>query len=724
MRQKIIIGPVDEPLLVFENDALTEITETTSVAMVGAELTIDSFVPVVKYELLIKQKLTPADRDTYSGFVTADNKILFGKFNYNIRTTPYGTPVHIYKNGRKTGQYYLNKVDRLARNMFKINCFSAVGLWDKQRHTGGIYTGERFGDVLQEIIGTEYEYEVAPDVAALQVYGWLPYGTKRSSLHQLLLAYGVTLAKSDTGGILFTFISAEDSFNIETERIYNEGSVVYGEEASRVEIQEHAYYHLNTAAYEELYDTRGDIVENTIVVFGKPIYKDSLTVDEGAQLSIIESGTNYAVISGSGTLRGQPYIHTTKLIAADNESAPTEKVVAVQDATLITFANSENCLKRISEFYFHATTVKNSIVLDSEAPGKRYLFLNPFREYTSAFLTNISTFGSNITKAECEFVQDYIPVATGASFLYRTILEPTEEEQIWNIPESVYEKDVPQIRVVLIGAGYDGAAGSDGENGQPGDDYDGGDGGPGGLGGKGGAGGRILSVSIDASNLAFIRYGKTDKNTWLRAGDSYYSSQNGRSSASGFSELFSGAVYALPGSDGVDGAAGGKGGSYPPIAAVGTKNEKTQPGTDVEFNGVTYKGGKGADRKIMDGPDVGIGSNMKLYFGGCGGGGAAPGADGEDGTVGLWKDDADEWVWNKGGDGADALEASPTVALYGSGGNGGSGGGGGGGNGNLHWWNYVYTTLISVGNSAEITGKGGKGSAGTAGYKGCIIIYY
>ena len=40
--------------------------------------------------------------------------------------------------------------------------------------------------------------------------------------------------------------------------------------------------------------------------------------------------------------------------------------------------------------------------------------------------------------------------------------------------------------------------------------------------------------------------------------------------------------------------------------------------------------------------------------------------------------------------------------------------------------NDVYTVLISTWSHEEsnIPGNGGKGSAGTAGYKGCLIIYY
>ena len=721
---RIVIGPVDAPLLEFWNDSIISITENTSVSMVGAELAIDTFVPVVSYDLIIRYVLVPKDLEFYQYFTTADGFVLTGKYNYDIRAIPYGTPVRFFVDSRPAGLYYMNKPERLTKNSFKLSCFSAVGIWDKQRHVGGVYNGERFDAVLAEIIGEGFDYIVDDDVAEVQVYGWLPYGSKRQSLHHLLVAYGVTITKSDTGGILFTFIKATDGEEIPAERVYAEGSVVYGEEASRVEILEHGYYYLSTVAEEVLFDTRGNSVENTVVVFEQPIYKDSITVqadEEGnSSLQVLEYGTNYAIVTGAGVLVGKPYIHTTKLISADNEDAPTEKIVTVEDATLITLANSENCLKRISEFYFHATTVRNSIVVETEKTGKRYTFLNPFREYTSAFMANMSAMSSSITKAECEFIQDYVPIAQGSSFQRRVILELSDEEQIWNIPDSVYEKDTPQIRVVLIGAGYDGENGENGENGETIRGETGGAGGKGGKGGKGGAGGKILTATIDCSSLAFIRYGKADKNTWVTAGDDYYTSATGASSSSGFVDMFTGAAYALPGSDGVSGGAGGAGGTYPPIAQYGTTTQG-ENGEDIDFIGETYKGGAAAARMMATGSELGITSYMHVHFGGCGGGGAAAGSKGGDALKG-WEYVDDTSIWGKGGDGADALAASPTAEMYGAGGNGGSGGGGGGGAATRHWWNSAYTTLISV--DAQEIGAGGKGSEGTAGYRGCLIIYY
>lgn len=708
---KVVIGDEDAPILTFYNESIKNVTEETAVSLIGDELFIDQFVPIVNYELLIQYILTPADQENYNGLISADGYVLCSRYNYDIRNIPYGTPVRFYVDGKINGLFYCNTVDRQGKNLFKINCMSAIGLMDRQRSKGGIYTGQRFDAVAAEIMGDGYTYDIEPDVAELQVFGWLPYSTRRRNLHQLLVAYGVTITRSDTGGMLFTFLKAIDSQKIPSSRVFNGGSVVYGEPASRVEVLEHGYHYLSTTEYEVLYDTQAEVVENVIVTFDKPIYAPSLTVEEGGDLTISSSGTNYAVISGTGILKGKPYIHAVKRLTADNKDALTEKIVTVEEATLVTMANSENVLARLSAYYFHATTVQNSIIVDGETTGKRYSFENAFHEPTNAFLAKKSTTVSSFLRAECEWIQDYMPVAEGASFGKRAILELTDTEQRWNIPDSVYQKDVQQIRCVLIGRGSDGASGSDGEAGGRSTD-EGGTGGAGGKGGKGGAGGKVLSTTINCENLAFIRYKNMDGNTVLYVADDVYSSANGHASSSGFVELFSGAVYALPGNDGIDGAAGGKGGRNPPI---GGSPKPAEAGGNVEYNKTVYKGGKGGKFLNVSGGELGISSNLTVKFGGVGGGGAAYGANGQDGGSGRYGTDY-------GGDGANALPQNATLDGYGNGGNGGHGGGGGGGGAVADYWNHEYSTLVSV--ATDTGGNPGLGSAGTQGNAGCLIIYY
>lgn len=725
---KVVIGSLDSPLLVFENGEISNVVEETGTSAVGDELFIDQFVPTVIYELWIQYIILPKDTDKYKGILTKEGKILCSKYNYDIREVPYGTPVRFYSDGKLTGLYYFSSVSRVSKLEFKFECVSAIGMMGKQRHQGGVYFGKRFDAVLEEIIGDDYEYEVDSDVAEILVYGWLPYSTRRSNLHKLLMAYGVTITKSDTKVMLFTFVNALDYADIPEERIFADGSVEYGEPASRIEIIEHSYHYLSSVDYEVLFDTQGEDVNSTIVIFDHPIYADSLTVEGDNTLVITSKGTNFAVVHGVGILKGKPYIHNTKLISKDNADATTEKLVTVDTNTLITMANSDNCLTRLSEYYFNATVVSESIVQQGEVVGKRYTIHNPFKEPVSGFLTHMLTTVSSFKQSQCEFIANYMPSASGTSFSAMTILNPTDTEQQWTIPNSVFNKENPRIRCVLIGKGLDGTAGTDGETGNASVDDDAvGLGGNGGKGGKGGRGGKVLSLTIDCSNLAFIRYKRSGENTILLAADNTYSSEDGNTSKTGWIEMYTGAVYAQAGMDGIDGAMGGKGGRNPPI---GSSPQKATNGDSVEYNGTTYKGGKGGKTQDFNGGEVGVSSNLTIKYGGIGGGGAAYGANGHDGGTGGWARDEDgNFIENDGykeldmgGEGADAAAAFFTIDGYGNGGNGGHGGGGGGGSNVVYWWNHEYSTLMTA--TSYPGSIGGKGSAGTQGNDGCLVIYY
>lgn len=680
---KIVIGDEESPILVFENDGIISISEESAVALIGDELFVDQFSPIVKY--------TNID-------------------GYDLRKLPYGTKISFYTDNRISGIFYCEKVERTGKELYQINAISAIGLMDKQRSKGGIYTGQRFDAVLREVVGEEYEYTINEDVAALQVYGWLPYSTKRQNLHQLIMAYGVNIVRADNGGMLFTFLIDSTPQEISASRIYSGGKVTYNDPASRVEVVEHLYHFLESGEEETLFDnTSNDAVFNALITFDKPVYPDSLRVLDGG-LIILDSGVNYAVVTGMGVLVGKPYVHTTKVVAIDNEEAVIEKVVRVEEASLVTLVNSENVLARLAEYYFNATTIENSIIVDTEKCGRRYSLLNAFYEQTSGFMARMSTSVSSIKKAACELIADYVPKGQGSAYTNIVILP--EASGTWTIPEKVFEKAVPSIRVVLIGGGEAGTAGSAGEDGETADvdntrvpaSGEGGAGGAGGAGGFGGAGGKVFSTTVDCTGVSEFSYGRNGLNTYFRGGGNVLNSDLGVSSENGYLEIFSGTVYAMPGHDGQEGGKGGKGGLYPPPGYG--EGYLAEQGEDVTYNSRTYYGGAGAPRKTTDAPSAA----NEIFHGGGGGGGASVGGGGKGGA------------YQDGGSGAAGATGDNATALYGCGGNGGHGGGGGGGGGVWANYNWDYETWVVAVDGAG--GSGGAGGAGSEGYQGCVIIYY
>ena len=711
--KRIVIGPDDAPILTFTDSEIVSVVEERSVSLIGSEMPVDQLVPTLRYQVYLKGLFVPAN---YSRFLAADGQAFAPKYNYNLRLLPYGTKIKFYDDEVISGEYFVDTVERLGKDEYKINAMSAIGLMSRQQHRGGVYSGETFADVLSEILGSGYNYTVIDDVAKMKVYGWLPSSTKRRNLHQLIMAYGVNIIKNDAGGMLFTFLAETEPVKIPQSRLFTGGNVKYDAPASRVEVVEHAYHYMAEVEEETLFDNAAsgsaDISE---VTFDHPVYADSLRVTEG-NMVITSKGTNFAVVRGNGVLVGKPYIHTMRVISKDNAAAVNEKVVRVEDATLVNLFNSDNVLNRVAQYYFNAETVTGDLVNVDEKCGRRYEITNAFYEHDIAFLTKMSTNATSFLRSSCEFISGYIPLGQGSTYNNVVILAG---RGTWTIPPEVFEKDHPNILAVLIGKGHTGAKGEDGEKGWNATTSRGGDGGLGGAGGEGGEGGNVLiSPTIDCTGKTSFSYAQVNGEMTLNTGDTTLTTADSTPLDGGYLEPLSGRVFAIKGKRGQSGANGGNGGLYTPTG----KLEESTNGEDLTYKGQTWTGGKGHAYAYNY-----IGDGANIYYGGGGGGGAAVGGNGEDAqlkdpdtgsTESGWSADAAQY----GGWGADAREADEAQTVYGAGGNGGHGGGGGGGGAVGVMWNIEskYELMRNGGKG----GRGGIGGAGGEGYDGCVIIYY
>ena len=154
---KIYVGSLTDPLYYFEQPDTFGAVSTQRVNLVGQELTIDTFEPVVMDN-------TNERRDVRI-FRSSDGKeIIVGAgeiyaLSVGDSTGPsglvdldYGTPVWYYYEETLIGKFYLNKTGRPALNKYKLHCVSAIGLLDKMGHDGGLFLTATFGDVLDNIL--------------------------------------------------------------------------------------------------------------------------------------------------------------------------------------------------------------------------------------------------------------------------------------------------------------------------------------------------------------------------------------------------------------------------------------------------------------------------------------------------------------------------------------------------------------------------------------------
>lgn len=702
-------------------------------AIAQDELSIDTLEADIWSLCRVPLDFEPAD---YDGLETADGKIFCCASGLpDLTTIPYGTPVEYYRDDILAARLYKSEIVREGKAVYHLTAVSAIGLLDKLYHMGGLYTGQTFSVVLSDIIGGTFSYTVAPDVASVLVFGWLPAATRRDNLRQLLFAVGAAVRKSADGTINFAFLSASAPSEIINDRIYSGGKVAYTAPATGVDVTEHAYYTTDADQTVTLFDNTdgsGAVVRKT-VTFDSPCHDLTNT-----GLTVHESGVNYAIVSGTGTLSGKEYTHQKKIISRRLTTTTSENIKTVSDATLITMVNSGSVADRVLAYYSGAKTLTVGIVAGTERPGDAVTLEDAFDDLTTGLMESMSINISATLKADTTIITGYDPENHGNEYSNSIILTGSG---YWAVPAGV-----TKIKRVLIGGGDGGSGGHPGTAGSVGTmtQYDpldawitgGSSPGEGGDPGIKGQGGKIYADEITVTPGQIIQFacgvggnGGAAESAGSAGTDTTFgdvSSASGTRSQYGFYDYYSGLAYGTDGPSGYAGADGGVGVSTAPAYAG-------DPTEIHAFNGIP---GNNCDDGTSGGT-AGTALNgvvgMDYVVAACGGsgGGAAHGTAGGSGANGSYdQDDGSSsfitWyraIGGAGGNGATPISGS-SGAHYGCGGGAGHGGGGGGCPGGAFCgkieganYNHAYATQGAA-------GAAGLGSAGGNGADGCIVIYF
>lgn len=670
-------------------------------ALMFDSLNPDELTVEVMSDAVGNRKLFTVEMEWYH---TVDNRG-YVVANGDIRKFTYGDPVYYYHDGVLVGKFYIRSVDRLSIDRFQLSAISAAGIWASIQHYGGIYTGETVETVVADLL-SGFTYTIADDVKSVPLYGWLPIASVRDNLQQVLFAVGASLMKDANGDPYIRYLDDTDPIPIGGDRIFVGAKLSYKTPATEVLITEHSFYESSLDKEVSLFDnTDGSgSATNKLVTFDSPCHTLSVT----GTLTIGSSGANYAYVTGTGTLTGEQYTHTTKTFSVPTGVAGEPRSAKVEKATLVSAVNSANVAARVSEYESTAEEVSCGIVMtgDGIKPASLISFTDPYGEETEGFISTMDITMSAKSKADCIVVKGYRPTHQGNNYENVSLITTSGT---WTVPEGV-----ERIRLVLGQGGSAGQNGEDGHYGSAGFDPTV-VGGQGGEAGNGGSAGKVYVVDIDSpTNLTIsigeggtpasgeLAYGNDGGETTATMGGTTYSSADGAVFPTGYHDILMGLDLSLRGITGIQGARGGNGSS-----AVG------RDGEDLTYDGQTWHGGVG-----------GYGHwNKWGDWGGGGGGGAAYGNDGEDGhrgRSGTSGSGGDGWTPNRagaGGDGADAIPL-PITSYYGCGGAGGNGGGGGGGGG---YWSDVDD---DAGSGIASGGSGGNHSNGCTGGSGYALIYY
>lgn len=483
--------------------------------------------------------------------------------------------LNYYYDNVQRGIFYVQDIERTGPDMYNISATSAVGLLIDGRHMGGIYTGQTAQEIVSDICGT-VPFIIKSNLVDTKLYGWLPIASPRDNLSQVLFAIGAAL-KTDLDGVL-RIVGLWDGVSGTTgkDRMYEGGNVEYAAKVTQVILTEHQY----SEGAEEKKLFEGTAQEGDIITFNAPMHSLSAT-----GITIQASGANWAKVSaGSGTLTGKEYIHNTRLITRDVQTANTPNVKTVDKATLISLVNSAAIAERLVSLYKCTETINSSVVYRGENTGNIMSTYHPFeKNAVNACIQSADITLSNTLKAHEKSLSGFVPLQReNAEFFDKQ--EIITQSGTWTVPEGT-----EYLRIVLIGGGDGGAAGYPGSSGIRGQSVSAGSGsvgnrygsagagGGGGSGGYAGSGGKIniidlnvfpgsqLLFNIGSGGIGALTYNDTrttGTETELTLNEEIYSSADGSPSFGGYVDITTGNIYAEHGSIGINGGNGGKGATY------------------------------------------------------------------------------------------------------------------------------------------------------------------
>lgn len=679
-------------------------------------------------------------------------------------------PVDIYDDNVFFKRFYVTqalpvRLNRDGSIVIQLKAVSFIGLTVYMSHNGGIYTNSTVGAIIAEILKatkntsqsttTVYWYDMAnglhytmdANVAKVRADGYLPitdrYRTARDNIRDVCFGYGVSVLQQPDGSAHFTYNQPSSVINIPDEEIYSGDAYSRHEAVTEVKVIANTYRQYSGEDPVVLWEST-NVVSSIRVLFDEPCWGLYSSQVGGADtITIEESGVNYAVISGTGTLYGIPYLHTqeefSRTIGTGVENVKTG------DCGMVGLLNYGNVLDRMANYYANAREVSASFVVKNGAStGSLVSFNDPLGRAKTGIIGALDFVMSGIVKGDSKITTNWTPTDVGNNFSLSQILTGSGT---WSkaAAEAAVGHAIDLVRFDIVSGGDGGAAGENGKAGTSGR------GGAGGAGGAGGQSGKIFTVTLEGDQIpATITFacgeggepGAAGQASTLTVSGTTYSSEAGVRTQAGYMDLLTGEVRALPGPDGI---AGGTGGFYSNFNDFKTGELR---GESVTYKGRTWAAGDYSTYyahwryvyRMQSGRLIPTDPVAVVSAPGCSGGAAfgassanAPGG----GTMreiytydGTWIG-VGEVISDTSSAGANALPIDDYVPELGSGGAGGNGGGGGGSkNASTGAGGERYSTideqfhpLQNVYNDSGTAGAGGTGSEGTAGGAGFITVY-
>lgn len=255
-------------------------------------------------------------------------------------------PLSIFFNGELKATTFVKKSTRKAKRLWNIQSEDYIGLMDSIPYYGGIYTNKNAVELLTDIFTVAKVPYIIDDIFADEtVTGYIPFTTCRNALMQVAFAIQAVVDTSNRDVVKVFALEKDVKQTIPLNRIMQGQNFADDETVTGVEVAVHSY-----KTIWETVDVYGanesGTGKNIFVKFNEPLHDLLITNGE-----IVSSGTNYAVINANAEciLQGHQYEHTTQTRRKNNPvvlASEIEKVVAIDNATLVSQYNIDNVLEK------------------------------------------------------------------------------------------------------------------------------------------------------------------------------------------------------------------------------------------------------------------------------------------------------------------------------------------------------------------------------------------
>ena len=279
--------------------------------------------------------------------------------NYSFQTKQ---PLSVYFNGELKATTFVKSSKRKAKFLWEVQSEDYIGLMDSVPYYGGIYAEANAIDILSDIFNVaKVPYVIDEIFNGMTVSGCIPYTTCRDALMQVAFAIQAVVDTSNSDVVKVFALEDDINQRIPLERIKQGQNFTDEDIVTGVEVTMHTYKAIEEVV--EVYDaSESGTGTDMFVQFSEPLYSLSITNGE-----IVSSGANYAIINAQEgcVLSGKKYEHTTRIRRKnrlDVGATTFEKVVSIENATLVSQKNVDSILNKAFEWLTKTNSTSMKIV--------------------------------------------------------------------------------------------------------------------------------------------------------------------------------------------------------------------------------------------------------------------------------------------------------------------------------------------------------------------------